>query len=98
MPLCASVHSHLTYLLLFSFNPLAVCLKALILECLHFCSTTVSLYHDGCMTLQLGCCENVFARINAVVCKHLFFNVLWLSILVFMRCSIVPMIWATCLK
>jgi len=55
MPLCSNVHPHQTYLLLFSFSGLAVHLKVLMLECLHFSSTTGSLYYNGWMTLQLGC-------------------------------------------
>jgi len=54
MPLCASVHPHRTYLVLFSFSLLAVYLKLLILECLHFSHTTGFLYYDGWITLQLG--------------------------------------------
>ena len=46
VPLCANVHPHLTYLLLFYFSPSAVHLKVLILECLYFSHTTESLYYD----------------------------------------------------
>jgi len=56
MPLCTTVHSHLTNPSLFSFSLLAVYLKVLMLECLHFSHTTGSLHYDGCMMLQLGRC------------------------------------------
>jgi len=47
MPLSANVYSHLTYFSLFSFSLLAVYLKDLMLECLHFSHTTGSLHYDG---------------------------------------------------
>jgi len=59
MPLRANVHPHLTYLLLFDFSPLAVHLKVLILECLHFSHTTESRYYDRLMTIQLWCFQSV---------------------------------------
>jgi len=60
MPLCASVHPHLNYLALLSFYGLAVYLNVFMLECLHFSHTAGSLLlYDGCMTLQLVCCQIV---------------------------------------
>jgi len=40
----------------FAFFLLALCLKVLMLECLHFSHTTGSLRDDRWMTLQLRCC------------------------------------------
>jgi len=48
MPLSGNVHSHLTYLSLFSCL-LAVYLEILMLECLHFSHTTGSLHYGGWM-------------------------------------------------
>ena len=47
MPMSANVYTHLTYFSLFSFCLLAVYVKDLMLECLHFSHTTRSLHYDG---------------------------------------------------
>jgi len=47
MPLSANVCPRLTYFSLFSFSLIAVYLKVLLLEYLHFSRTTGSLYYDG---------------------------------------------------
>jgi len=47
MPLCANVHTHWTYLILYSFSLLAVYQKVLVLEWLHFSRNSGSLHYDG---------------------------------------------------
>jgi len=72
MPLCANVHTHRTYLLLFYCYRLAVYIKVLVLECPHFSRTTGSMYYDGWMLLQLERWWSVLLLSVLVMCEHLF--------------------------
>jgi len=73
--LCSERQCAPPFELSFSFSLLAVCLKVLMLECLHFSHTTGSLHYDGWwMTLQFGFCQSVLLLSMLVVCKHRFCN------------------------
>jgi len=50
------------------------------LKCFHYSPTTASMYYDGWMTLQLGRCKSVLLQSVLGVCKHRFWNALWLTI------------------
>jgi len=100
MPLCANVHLHLTYLLLF-FSRLAVYLKVLMIECLFSltlldpCIMMVEgrYYSWGAVKVFYSCQYwSCALQTPTVLCKAL-----WLTIFVLLCCLIVPVIWTTCL-
>jgi len=70
-------------------------LNALMLACLHFSHTVA--YYDGCYVATVRVLSKCFARINVVVCKHLFCSELWLTIFALLRCVVAPLIWTMCL-